>query len=116
VAGVELYNNTALQHKANDEIDDVTTCRIFEKSFRKRGVWRKNCGWSDLNNNTALQHKANDEMMTSPPVEFSKNLFENEEYGETVAGVISTTKQRRDTNGEEKTTEKTTTGESLEPS
>jgi hypothetical protein len=49
-------------------------------------------------------------------VEFSKNLFENEEYGETVAGVISTTTQRRDTNGEEKTTEKTTMGESLEPS
>jgi hypothetical protein len=61
VAGVELYNNTALQHKANDETDDVTTCRIFEKTVRKRGVWRKNCGWSDLNNNTELQHKANDE-------------------------------------------------------
>jgi len=28
---VELYNNTALQHKANDETDDATTCRIFEK-------------------------------------------------------------------------------------
>ncbi len=76
VAGVELNNNTALQHKANDETDDVTTCRIFEK----------------------------------------KLLFENEEYGETVAGVISTTTQQRDPNGEEKTTEKTTTGESLEPS
>jgi hypothetical protein len=36
---------------------------------------------------------------------FEKKLFENEEYGETVAGVISTTTQ-----------EKTTTGESLEPS
>ena len=47
-------------------------------------------------------------------VEFSKNLFENEEFGKTVAGVISTTTQRRDTNGKEKTTEKTTTGESLE--
>ncbi len=44
-------------------------------------------------------------------VEFSKNLFQNEEYGETVAGVTSTTTQRRDTNGEEKTTEKTTTEE-----
>jgi hypothetical protein len=33
VAGVELYNNTALQHKANDETDDATTCRIFEKLF-----------------------------------------------------------------------------------
>ncbi len=31
MAGVELNNNTALQHKANDETDDVTTCRIFEK-------------------------------------------------------------------------------------
>jgi len=31
VAGVELYNNTALQHKANDETDDATTCRIFEE-------------------------------------------------------------------------------------
>jgi len=38
VAGVELYNNTALQHKANDETDDATTCRIFEKTVRKRGV------------------------------------------------------------------------------
>jgi len=47
---------------------------------------------------------------------FRKKLFKNEEYGKTVAGVISTTTQRRDTNGEEKTTEKTTTGESLEPS
>jgi hypothetical protein len=33
VAGVELYNNTALQRKANDETDDATTCRIFEKLF-----------------------------------------------------------------------------------
>jgi hypothetical protein len=33
VAGVELYNNTALQHKANDETDDATTCRIFEKKL-----------------------------------------------------------------------------------
>ncbi len=75
VAGVGLNNNTALQHKANDETDDVTTCRIFEKI-----------------------------------------LFKNEEYGATVAGVNSTTTQQRDTNGEETTTEKTTTGESLEPS
>ncbi len=36
--------------------------------------------------------------MTSQPVEFSKNLFENEEYGErTVAGVISTTTQHCNT-------------------
>jgi hypothetical protein len=28
-------------------------------------------------------------------VEFPNNLFENEEYGETVAGVTSTTTQRR---------------------
>jgi hypothetical protein len=34
--------------------------------------------------------------MTPQPVEFSKKLFENEEYSErTVAGVISTTTQRR---------------------
>ncbi len=68
---------------------------------------------------TTTQHcntKQTTKLMTSQPVEFSKNLFENEEYGETVAGMISTTTQRRDTNGEEKTTEKTTTGESLEPS
>ncbi len=35
VAGVGLNNNTALQRKANDETDDVTTCRIFEKTVRK---------------------------------------------------------------------------------
>ncbi len=33
VAGVELDNNTAMQHKTNDETDDVKTCRIFEKLF-----------------------------------------------------------------------------------
>ena len=74
MAGVELYNNTALQHKANDETDDATTCRIFEKK-----------------------------------------LFENEEYGETVAGVISTTTQGRET-AKKRRPKKTTTGESLEPS
>jgi hypothetical protein len=63
-----------------------------------------NCGWSG----TLQQH--------SELSNFRKNLFENEEYGETVAGVISTTTQQRDTNGKEKTTEKTTTGESLGPS
>jgi hypothetical protein len=50
---------------------------------------------------------------TQQIVEFSKNLFENEEYGETVAGVTSTTTQRRDTNSEEKTTEKNNTGREL---
>jgi hypothetical protein len=36
--------------------------------------------------------------MTPQPVEFSKKLFENEEYSErTVAGVISTTTQGRET-------------------
>jgi hypothetical protein len=70
-------------------------------------------------NSTTTQHfntKRTTKLMTSQPVEFLKKSVENEEYGETVAGVISTTTQRRDTNGEEKTTEKITTGESLEPS
>ena len=101
MAGVELYNNTA-------------NCRISEQSVRKRGV-RRNCGWSDLNNNTAKKRRQK-KQQRERIFEFSKKLFKNEEYGETVAGVISTTTQRRDANGEEKTTEKTTTGESLEPS
>ena len=61
--------------------------------------------------------KRTTKLMTSTTCRiFEKKLFKNEDYGETVAGVISTTTQRRDTNGEEKTTEKITPGESLEPS
>ena len=43
-----------------------------------------NCGWSG----TLQQHSELSNFRTN-------NLFENEEYGETVAGVTSTTTQRR---------------------
>jgi len=56
-----------------------------------------NCGWSGLNNNTAKKRRQK-KQQREIIVEFSKKkLFENEEYGETVAGVISTTTQGRET-------------------
>jgi hypothetical protein len=56
-----------------------------------------NCGWSGLNNNTAKKRRQKKQQRETI-VEFSKKkLFENEEYGETVAGVISTTTQGRET-------------------
>jgi hypothetical protein len=33
VAGVKLYNNTGTQHKANDDLNDTKTCRIFVKCY-----------------------------------------------------------------------------------
>ena len=57
MAGVKLNNNTARRNKANGDIKDVKTCRIFAINIRKRGsLHGKNAKlWLEWNydNNTA---------------------------------------------------------------
>jgi hypothetical protein len=76
VAGVELNNNTALKHKANED-------RFLNTKVTVAGVKH--------NNNTVLTTQSERRFLFSKPVEFSRNVTKMRKNslrdGETVAGV-----------------------------